>query len=136
MGMFDEIHAGHRCGQTKAFGRTLAHYRTGDAVQPVDGRTDVQIAVAVGGGWLQVRGGRIHSWEEDPAPDLPPYDNAGRPLPGLDWPYAPEPTPEELAVHERRVLELLASVLGGGPVELSPRGPAHLECGTCAELRG
>ncbi|MPY36071.1 hypothetical protein FNH09_34020, partial [Streptomyces adustus] len=86
MGMFDDIHTGNRCGQTKAFGRTLAHYCTGDTVDPVDGRTHVQIAMP-DGGWLHVRDGRIHSWQETPAPDLPPYDNFGRPLSGLAWPY-------------------------------------------------
>ena len=75
MGMFDTIHTGQRCGQTKAFGCLLQDLRPGDPVN----RADSQYAMHEGG-WLIVRSGHIEAWVDEADPDLPRYDNGANPL--------------------------------------------------------
>lgn len=88
MGTFDNITAGERHGQTKAFGASLGNITLGDRVaiselgedlygsQPPTQHGDGQVNVS-SGGWLIVRDGIWVEWADEPAPDLPRFDNTG-----------------------------------------------------------
>jgi hypothetical protein len=94
MGSYDEIHAGTRCGQTKALGRYNS-FVVGDHVRLVpsltvaqaeaneeegtDSTTDFQIA-APEGGFLIVRASVLTGWDDDRDANLPLYGNYGHPL--------------------------------------------------------
>ena len=94
MGCFDEIHAGTRCGQTKALGRRNS-FVVGDVVHLVpsltvaqaeaneeavaDAATDFQIA-APEGGFLTVRDSVLTSWDDYYDASLPLYGYYGHPL--------------------------------------------------------
>ena len=94
MGMFDEIHAGTRCGQSKAFGRRHS-FVVGDVVRLVpaltleqfeaneeevaDETTDFQIAQPQGG-FLTVRESVLTGWDDYYDASLPLYGYYGHPL--------------------------------------------------------
>lgn len=88
MGMFDNIHDGNRHGQTKAFSPASRDLKIGDPVYiedlgeavygtaPATRHTDGQVNCSFGG-WLIVRDGIWVEWAEQPASDLPRFDNTG-----------------------------------------------------------
>jgi hypothetical protein len=76
MGMFDYVHTGTRCGQTKAFSRTLFELTPGTRVDGPDGWYAMRE-----GGWLVVSDGVFVGWVHDaPAVAVARFDNRGRPL--------------------------------------------------------
>src|SRR5664279_1244671 len=94
MGVYDEIHAGTRCGQTKAFGRRHS-FVIGDLVHLVPSLTaaqfvaneeevadeapDFQIA-APQGGFITVRESVLTGWDDYYDASLPLYGYYGHPL--------------------------------------------------------
>jgi len=94
MGTYDEIHAGTRCGQTKALGRRHS-FVLGDLVRLVpsltvaqaeanekegtDATTDFQIA-AKEGGFITVRASVLTAWDDYYDASLPLYGYYGHPL--------------------------------------------------------
>jgi hypothetical protein len=94
MGSYDEIHAGTRCGQTKALGRRNS-FVVGDVVHLVpsltvaqaeaneeariDATTDFQIA-APEGGFVTVRDSVLTGWDDYYDASLPLYGYYGPPL--------------------------------------------------------
>jgi hypothetical protein len=92
--MYDEIHTGTRCGQTKAFGRRHS-FVVGDVVRLVpsltvaqveaneeevaDATTDFQIA-APQGGFITVRDSVLTGWDDYYDASLPLYGYYGHPL--------------------------------------------------------
>jgi len=94
MGMYDEIHAGTRCGQSKAFGRRhsivigdlarlvpalSAAQAEANEEEVADATTDFQIA-APQGGFIIVRASLLTGWDDFYDASLPLYENYGHPL--------------------------------------------------------
>lgn len=98
MGMFDTIHTGRRCGQSKALGKMLRDLRPGDSVvveavympgEEYGERpeiTDFQVRMD-GGGFVVVRGGLIVDWVGQRDAELPAYDGYGYPLEASNHDY-------------------------------------------------
>ena len=94
MGMFDEVHTGIRCGQTKALGKRGARYAPGDTVRCIPAPLNDQefqlylrggiapvadtFQVAMHeGGYLTVRDAVLVGWDTQRDASLPLYDNVG-----------------------------------------------------------
>lgn len=138
--MFDYIHTGDRCGQTKAFDCHLDNLRPGDAVN----RADSQYAMHEGG-WLIVRSGRIDGWFTEPDPDLPRYDNTANRLAGElpnGYHYKPRTREDtaEVAGRLRKLADIAGEPTDGEVDELLEgrnavaQGVPH-GCSICDELR-
>lgn len=78
MGMFDRIHTGTRCGQTKAFSRSRDDVCSGDQIEEA---TDGIYAMHEGG-WLVIVNQRLRGWEDEPVDGMRRFDNNGDPLDG------------------------------------------------------
>lgn len=106
MGMFDRVHTGNRCGQTKAFDSTLSDLTPGCPVN----RADSQYAMHEGG-WLIVRDGHIVSWDDEADEVLPRYNNGANPLGGdgevSDSYRYSTPTRAQSADRQRRLREMV-----------------------------
>ena len=97
MGMFDTVHTGDRCGQTKALGKSLADLVPGDAAHVVpaamteaehraelEGRIgpvadSANVQVGRRGSWLVIRDGVIERWDDVGDDGLPYFDYFGHP---------------------------------------------------------
>lgn len=108
MGSYDAVHAGERCGQTKAFGKNQRGLVAGDPVQlfpaPMDdtqfqawlehtlpARPERDFAVQMyEGGAVVVTDGVITGWADEAPPGLPVFDGTGYPV--------RDPAPAEAAV--------------------------------------
>lgn len=102
MGMFDSVHTGAYCGQTKALGKSLRSLVPGDEVHiyPLPSPSDFKnledwfvngdmfahdmaagdpgdFQLWMGLGWLQVRNHRIAGWQTSPEAQIPGYNNVG-----------------------------------------------------------
>jgi hypothetical protein len=107
MGMFDYVHTGTRCGQTKAFFRTLSDLAPGTRVGGPDGWYAMSE-----GGWLVVSGGMFVAWvDDDPARTVARFDSMGRPIEGAlpeDHGYEVK-TREEVAARIQRPRDLFGN---------------------------
>lgn len=96
MGMFDEVHTGVRCGQTKALGKGGGFYLPGSPAQVIPApmndeqleqymrgglapvAASAQIAMHEGG-FLTLRDGVLIGWDDERDPSLPLFTNLGQP---------------------------------------------------------
>lgn len=146
MGMFDTLHMGERCGQTKALGQTLRNWVAGDLVELCP-ETSVASGVSLTsfqlvmseGGFVVVREGVLCSWESRPVVGLPLVGNYGELCQSMPVPV--DQVEEDLRAlrHAQRLQALLPA-----PDQESSRWAlrdAHLqrglpgECSRCADVR-
>lgn len=138
MGMYDRIHTGTRCGQTKAFSRLLDDLCPGDEIEEA---ADGAYAMREGG-WLVIVHRVLVGWEDEAVDETRRFDNRGDPLEG-DVPdgYRYDiPTREataarisRLSSHSGDVLTELIDKAFAARVAAAT-GKPH-DCDICAELR-
>lgn len=114
MGMFDEVHTGDRCGQTKALGRSLSQLIPGHYVEIIASghQTPTATVAAVDGqvlmsegGYLTICDGLLLSWADDRDLSLPLFDVFGNRI-------AVEPTTDSDAERHAAVSAVLQEAEG------------------------
>lgn len=146
MGMFDFVHTGQRCGQTKAFSSVLDDLTPGSAVPSrYPGLTSYGVAMREGG-WLVIRHGYLQDWVEQAPTGVPLLDNEGylltRRLPA-DYLYthttaqtAPEPeTTSASGTNSELFAELQAVLNAAANREHDTQAGRPIGCDQCARLQ-
>jgi hypothetical protein len=111
MGLFDDVHTGTRCGQTKAFDKSLNSYELGSYVPaPVS-----SCQIAMNPGWLQIRNYFIDDWTDIPAANIPTFDYFGTHIregePLISEPFwVPDPTSRGTETESEQLLAKVANV--------------------------
>jgi hypothetical protein len=96
MGMFDSVHTGNRCGQTKAFACVLDDIVPGTSVS-VRASTgpNFQVALLRGSGFLTVRDGVFVSWDDEHDGECVLVNNRGELFSAWERPLARDSRPPD-----------------------------------------